>query len=85
MATAPQNGAPIPKKAKSGVKRENKPRTFYMAYKGDLQGDPKFVFDKDELVDAMLDDRELKVKRIVVPVNKRATQVAAAPTPVPSA
>lgn len=60
-----------PPRAKSGIKRPNKPRSFYMAYKGQLIGEPKFVFDKDELVDAMLADRELQVTRITVPVGKR--------------
>lgn len=85
MATSPTqaNGKP---KAKSTVKRQNKPRTFFMAYKGDLQGEPEFVFDRDALVDRMLDDRDLKVKRITVPVAKRAkTEVPAENTANPTA
>ena len=78
MATSPTpaNGKP---KAKSTVKRNTKPRTFYMAYKGQLEGDPEFVFDRDQLVDRMLDDRDLKVKRITVPVNKRGKVTEVAP------
>lgn len=64
------NGAPKTVR-KTGVKRANKPRSFYMAYKGQLEGEPTFVFDKDELVDAMLSDRTLQVKRITVPVGKK--------------
>lgn len=59
------------------VKRAVKPRVFYMAYQGELQGEPTFVFDKDELVDKMLENRELKVKRITVPVRRRGTGDAA--------
>lgn len=62
-------GATAPK-----VKRENKPRTFYMAYKGQLDGEPTFVFDKDDLVDMLTKDRDTQVKRITVPVGKRAKQ-----------
>jgi hypothetical protein len=70
MAT-PTTATNGPKPAKSGIKRVNKPRSFYMAYKGTLDGDPTFVFDKDELVDKMLADREIQVKRITVPQGKR--------------
>lgn len=59
------------KKARKAVKRSVKPRVFYMAYEGELSGEPSFVFDKDELVDKMLENRNLKVKRITVPVRKR--------------
>jgi hypothetical protein len=65
-----------PAKPKSGIKRQNKPRSFYMAYKGTLDGDPLFVFDKDDLVDKMLEDRDLQVKRITVPVGKRRKDTA---------
>lgn len=56
------------------VKRENKPRTFYMAYKGNLTEEPVFVFDKDELVDMLTNNRDVQVKRITVPVSKRSRQ-----------
>jgi hypothetical protein len=68
MAKEPTNGAPT--KVKSVVKRMNKPRTFYMVYKGHLDGPPKFAFDRDELIDAMLNDRELKVEKITLPQGK---------------
>lgn len=70
---------------KTGVKRANKPRSFYMAYKGQLEGPPKFVFDKDELVDAMLADRELKIERITVPVGKRRGDGTDPAPPAPTA
>lgn len=79
--TTPANG---PKPKKTGVKRANKPRTFYMAYKGQLIGEPVFVFDKDALVDQMLNDRELQVKRITVPVGKRKGQTEGAAEPTPA-
>lgn len=77
MATEPKavggkSGDAKPEKKK--VVRQNKPRTFYMAYHGSLTDEPLFVFDKDELVDKMLTDRELQVKRITVPQGKRAKQ-----------
>lgn len=80
MAKNAANGPkPVPAPAPAGatapkVKRENKPRTFYMAYKGQLDGEPTFVFDKDDLVDMLTKDRETQVKRITVPVGKRAKQ-----------
>lgn len=65
---------------KTAAPRVNKPRSFYMAYKGTLEGDPMFVFDKDELVEQMLKDRELQVKRITVPAGRRRkTDPASAP------
>lgn len=69
---AAEAGQSVPTTPK--VKRENKPRTFYMAYKGQLTGEPVFVFDKDELVDLLTNDRDTQVKRITVPVGKRAKQ-----------
>lgn len=65
MAKSTTNGG------KSTTPRVNKPRSFYMAYKGTLEGEPLFVFDKDELVEKMLHDRELQVKRITVPAGRR--------------
>jgi len=62
------------------VKRENKPRTFYMAYQGNLTAEPIFVFDKDELVDMLTNNRDVQVKRITVPVSKRSRQQGADPT-----
>jgi len=56
---------------KSAPKRSNKPRTFYMVYKGELLGEPEFAFDRDQLIDKMLTDRELKVHKITVPVARR--------------
>lgn len=82
-ATKTPNGAPKVVR-KTGVKRANKPRSFYMAYKGQLEGEPTFVFDKDELVDAMLSDRTLQVKRITVPVGKKRSD-GTDPQPAPSA
>lgn len=68
MAT---NGAKVAKKPQV---RTNKPRTFYMAYKGELAAPPKFVFDKDELVDMLTNDRDYKVERITVPTGKRRSK-----------
>ena len=59
------------KAAKSGVKRVNKPRTFYMVYKGTLDGPPHFAWDRDDLIDLMLNDREVKVEKITVPAGQR--------------
>lgn len=59
---------------KKAQPRTNKPRTFYMAYKGELTVQPRFVFDKDELVDLLTQDREYKVERITVPTGKRRKQ-----------
>lgn len=76
------------KAAKKPQVRTNKPRTFYMAYKGELSVAPKFVFDKDELVDLLTQDRDYKVERITVPQGKRQRQKAAdpaAPAPAPTA
>lgn len=72
---------------KKAQPRTNKPRTFYMAYKGELTVTPRFVFDKDELVDLLTQDRDYKVERITVPTGKRRKQSAtetpaAAPTAV---
>jgi ketosteroid isomerase-like protein len=67
------------KAAKKPQVRTNKPRTFYMAYKGELSVAPKFVFDKDELVDLLTQDREYKVERITVPQGKRQRQKAGEP------
>lgn len=71
-------GATAPK-----VKRENKPRTFYMAYQGSLTAEPIFVFDKDELVDMLTNNRDVQVKRITVPVSKRSRQAGTDPQPAP--
>ena len=55
-----------------------KPRTFYMAYKARaLTVQPRFVFDKDELVDLLTQDRDYKVERITVPTGKRRKQAGA--------
>lgn len=69
--------------AKKSAPRVNKPRTFYMVYKGNLDMQPEFIFDKDALVDKMTQDRELKVERITVPTTRRPrkSQVEAAPAP----
>jgi hypothetical protein len=68
---------------KKAQPRTNKPRTFYMAYKGELTVQPRFVFDKDELVDLLTQDRDYKVERITVPTGKRRKQAGAeAPAPV---
>lgn len=54
-----------------------KDRVLYMAYQGDLQGEPSFRFNKDDLIDEMLQNRELKVKKITIP---RGTRKKAAPS-----
>jgi hypothetical protein len=65
---------------KSAPRRANKPRTFYMVYKGQLDGDPEFAFDRDQLIDKMLADRELKVHKVTVPVGRgRGRRGGAAP------
>lgn len=55
-----------------------KDRVLYMAFKGELQGEPTFAFDKDALIDRMLEDRDLKVKKITIPRNSRKKKDAAA-------
>lgn len=69
---------------KKSMPRVNKPRTFYMVYKGELTEKARFVFDKDELVDIMTGDRDLKVERITVPMKKRSKN-GVVPTDQPSA
>jgi len=58
-----------------------KDRVLYMAYKGSLTADPIFKFNKDELIDELLNDKELQVKKITIP---RGTRKKAAPTLVTS-
>ena len=61
--------ANAPRKA---VKRgPPKDRVLFMAYKGELTSEPEFAFDKDNLIDRMLEDRELKVKKITIPRSGR--------------
>jgi hypothetical protein len=71
MAKEPTNGAT---KVKSGIKRTNKPRTFYMVYKGELHGEPAFAFDRDQLIETMLNDREVKVQKITLPTGTRRSR-----------
>lgn len=85
MATAP-TGTDKPKRKQAP--RNNKPRVLFMAYKGQLTGEPSFHFDKEGLIDQMLSDRELQVKKIVVPRGQRRKATpdgaTAAPTQVAS-
>jgi hypothetical protein len=78
MAKEPTNGAPTAPKAKSTVKRVNKPRSFYMVYKGQLEGTPQFAFDRDALIDVMLNDRDVKVEKITLPSGKNRGKRASA-------
>lgn len=54
-----------------------KDRVLYMAYQGELQGEPQFRFNKDDLIDEMLSNRELKVKKITIPRSTRKKAPAA--------
>lgn len=55
-----------------------KDRVLYMAYQGDLQGEPSFRFNRDDLIDEMLVNRELKVKKITIPRGTRKKTTAPA-------
>lgn len=56
-----------------------KPRVLFMAYKGSLEGEPTFHFNKESLIDQMLEDRALQVKKITVPRGQRGKKADAAP------
>ncbi len=72
MAKAPRD----PSKPRAPLKD----RVLYMAYKGQLNGEPEFAFNKDALIDRMLEDRELQVKKITVPRGTRKKNGAPAVT-----
>lgn len=52
------------------------PRTFFMIYKGSLEGEPTITFDKMEAMDVLLKanesgDTTLKMKKMTVPKGSR--------------
>lgn len=71
MAKSPSNGTD--KKPRQPLKD----RVLYMAYKGQLEGEPVFKFNRDELIDQMLEDRTLQVKKITIPRGTRQKKVNA--------
>lgn len=65
MAPTP-NGAPKAKR-KAQVRKD---RVLYMCYKGELTSTPTFELDKDKFIDILMNDREMKVQKVVVPAGK---------------
>lgn len=61
--------------AKRKVVRSNKPRVFYMIYKGQLEGQPTVTFDKEVALDKLLEansvgDTSFKMQKMEVPRGK---------------
>lgn len=75
MAASPTTTKP---KRKAQVRKD---RVLYMCYKGELAGTPTFELDKDKFIDILMNDREMKVQKVVIPAGKpRVKTDAAAPT-----
>lgn len=67
---------------KKVVRGPIKDRVLYMAYQGELTGEPTFRFNKDDLIDEMLSNRDLKVKKITIPRGQRKKAPASTGGPV---
>lgn len=77
MATAPSSAK------KNAARKPIGPRTFFMIYKGSLEGEPVITFDKMVAIDTLLKANEagdtgLKMKKIEVPRGTRAKAPAVA-------
>lgn len=71
MATAPTSTT-----AKKAARKPAGPRTFFMIYKGQLDGEPTITFDKMVAIDRLLaaneaGDTGFKMKKIEVPRGAR--------------
>ncbi len=70
MATAPT--ATEKKKRKPQGPRTAKPKIVYILYKGQFEAPPEVVLDGGEtLLDRVMNDRDLKVEKVVIPVKSR--------------
>jgi len=84
MATAPTTAA-NGKKPKDPNRKPVALRTFFMIYKGQLEGEPTITFDKMEAMDRLLaaneaGDTTLKMKKMQVPKGSRGKKPTDAPT-----
>ena len=77
MARSPADPSKPKKPAKPA-----KPRSFYVIYKGNLEGEPVITFDKEQAMDTLLEanasgDTSLKMKKMTMP---KTTRPRAVPT-----
>ncbi len=71
--------APTATKKKNENRKPIKPRSFYMIYKGALEGEPTITFDKEVAMDTLLKanesgDTSLKMKKMTVPKTSRVKE-----------